>query len=83
MANRQQVNMNSYVGMNSTWDPCKALVTHHGGITQGIFGRLLVDQGANKVNSQHGSPETPTPPRQSIAHMLPSHVTSKFNGEQF
>ncbi|KAI3462631.1 hypothetical protein Pfo_019294 [Paulownia fortunei] len=75
VANRQEVNMNSYVGMSSTWDPCK-MVTHHGGISQGIFGCLPVDEGANKVNSQPGFPKAPTPQQQSVSRMLPMLLPS-------
>ncbi|KAH6781876.1 P-loop containing nucleoside triphosphate hydrolases superfamily protein [Perilla frutescens var. hirtella] len=84
VANMQKVNMNSYVGINRTWDPCKDVVTtHHGERTPGVFGRFRVDQGANKVNSQHGFPKAPARPRKTVAGMLPSHITSKFKGEQF
>lgn len=58
MANGQQFNMNSYVGLNSsTWDPNNAV------ILQGAFGHLVVDQGGNKVDSQHGLPKVWTPQR--------------------
>ncbi|KAK6128559.1 hypothetical protein DH2020_037703 [Rehmannia glutinosa] len=83
VANRKEVNMNSYVGMSSTWDPCKGMATNHGGINQGIFGRLPVEESSNKVNSQHSYTKSPIPARPSVPHMLPSHVNSKFKREKF
>lgn len=42
-ANTQQVNMNSYIGMNRPWDPRKDVATtHHGERTPGVFGHFLV-----------------------------------------
>lgn len=84
VANGQQGNMNSYAGINRTWDPSKDVVTTpHGERNPGVFGRFRGDQGANKVNSQHGYPKAPARPRQTVAGMLPSHITSKFKGEQY
>lgn len=84
MANTPQVNMNSYVGINRTWDTCKDVATrYHREITPVSFGHFLVDQGAHEVNSQNGFRKAPARPRKTVAGMLPSHITSKFKGEQF
>ncbi|PIN00348.1 Kinesin-like protein [Handroanthus impetiginosus] len=78
VANKQEISMKSYVGMISTWDRWKGMVTYHGGATGSIFGHLPMGQGADKLNPYHGFPEVPNPTGQSVSHMLPSHVISKF-----
>ncbi|KAK4426491.1 Kinesin-like protein KIN-8B [Sesamum alatum] len=79
VANRQDINMNPYVGRCSNGIP-----THRRGITPGMFGHLAQEQGAGDVNPQHGFPKTPTSARQqSVRQMLPSHVPSKFKRKQF
>ncbi|KAL0395865.1 UNVERIFIED_CONTAM: Kinesin-like protein KIN-8B [Sesamum calycinum] len=79
VTNRQDINMNPYVGRGST-----GMARHHGGITPGTFGHLELEQGVGNINPQHGFPKTPTSARQqSVGQMLPSHVTSKFKHKQF
>ncbi|KAL0461907.1 UNVERIFIED_CONTAM: Kinesin-like protein KIN-8B [Sesamum latifolium] len=79
VANRQDINMNPYVGRGSN-----GMATHHGGITPGMFGHLELEQGVGNINPQHGFRKTPTSARQqSVGQMLPSHVTSKFKHKQF
>lgn len=83
LAKAQQVNMNSYVGMNRTWDPCEdALTRYHGERSTGVFAHFLMDQRVDRVNSRHGFAKAPAP-QQSVTGILPSHITSKFEGEQF
>ncbi|KAK4410100.1 Kinesin-like protein KIN-8B [Sesamum angolense] len=79
VTNRQDINMNPYVGRGST-----GRARHHGGITSGTFGHPELEQGVGNINPQHGFPKTPTSARQqSVGQMLPSHVTSKFKHKQF
>ncbi|XP_057791552.1 kinesin-like protein KIN-8B [Salvia miltiorrhiza] len=80
VANTPQVNINSYVGINRRWDPCKDVATRHRGE---IFGHFVVDQVGNEVNSQHGFRKATLGPQKTVAGILPSHITSKFKGEQF
>lgn len=81
VANTQQVNMNSYIGINRTWNPREDAVTrYHGERTTGAFGHFLMDQRVDRVNSRHGFAKAPAPPN-SVTGILPSHITSKFKGE--
>ncbi|KAL6521577.1 Kinesin-like protein KIN-8B [Orobanche gracilis] len=51
VTNRKEVNMNSYAGKSSTWDPYKGTPIHHGGIINSDhFGRLLVEEASNAAN---------------------------------
>ncbi|KAG8373808.1 hypothetical protein BUALT_Bualt11G0063600 [Buddleja alternifolia] len=83
VTNRQEVNMTSYAGTSSTWDPRKGMITHHSGITRGVFGHLPVEQGANKVSPQLTFPKPSTPTRQSVSRIHPSRVASNFQRERF
>ncbi|GER49443.1 chromosome-associated kinesin KIF4A [Striga asiatica] len=83
VTNRTDINMNSYVGTSTMWDPCKGNPMHHGGIGEANFGHLSVKQDSNKVNPEHGFPKALNSSCSSIPSILPSHVTPKFKGEQF
>lgn len=83
VGNTQHVNMNSYIGINRTWDLCEDGVTrYHGERTTGVFGHFLMDQSVDRVNSRHGFAKAPARLQKSVTSILPSDVTSKFKGEK-